>query len=254
MSTDTASQSEDFSGSLRQSVIRFLHCLKLNVTIQWRNGFYAAGLFMCVVFSVVIYWIDSSLVADWLPVILFGNVQFSTFFFMAALVLMDKDEGIVHAQAVSPLSATMYLAAKALTLAVLITAECMVIVLASGISLDVITLLWVILTVVIASYLYCLIGFLCVYRYPNINRFIMPAMWMTFVAGLPIFEYLGLWSSVLFYLHPLQAALYAIGEAFGDTRIYVSWQEPLVLALVLSFTLILLHMLSNRAYRHWLRL
>jgi fluoroquinolone transport system permease protein len=57
--------------------------------------------------------------AAWVPAILVVNLQITTFFFMAALMLLERDEGTLIAIAVSPFSPGDYLATRTITLTAL---------------------------------------------------------------------------------------------------------------------------------------
>ena len=68
---------------------------------------------------------------DWgyvLPAIVFGNLVMVNFYFMAGLVLLEKGEGTLEAQVVTPLADWEYLVSKTVTLAALSLVEQFVIV------------------------------------------------------------------------------------------------------------------------------
>jgi fluoroquinolone transport system permease protein len=62
------------------------------------------------------------------PAILAVNLQITTFFFVAGLMLLERDEGTLNALAVSPLSASGYLAMRTFSLTGLAAAETIAIV------------------------------------------------------------------------------------------------------------------------------
>lgn len=152
---------------------------------------------------------------DWVPVVpplVLGNLALATFFFLAGLVLLEKGEGTLEAQIVTPLTAGGYLASKLITLTALSLVENLVIVLVTAGPLF--SPLPLVLGIVSASALYCLAGFVAVVRYDSINELLFPSMvWVTFFS-LPILHYAGLWTSPLMYLHPFQAPLVLLGGGF----------------------------------------
>jgi len=185
--------------------------MQLDLRLQLRNGFYFAAGFASVVLVIVILWIGADNVFKWLPLILFGNAQFSSFYFMAALVLLERDEGTVYAQAVSPMTVYDYLWSKSITLSILVTLENVLLVLVADGSVSAL----LIVTLMLLAMCYCLLGLICVLPFQSINTFLLPSMLVTAVATLPVFHYLGIWGSVAYYLHPLSAHLYALDIALN---------------------------------------
>ena len=64
-----------------------------------------------------------------MPAILAVNLQITTFFFMAGLMLLERDEGTLTALAVSPLTPGAYLATRTVTLTALAAVETIMLVL-----------------------------------------------------------------------------------------------------------------------------
>jgi fluoroquinolone transport system permease protein len=67
---------------------------------------------------------------------------------------------------------------------------------------------------VLLALLYALAGFSFVVRYDSINTFMLPSVLFTALFSIPFLHYLGIWSSPLLYLHPLQAPLLLLKAAF----------------------------------------
>ena len=102
---------------------RLAATLLCDVRLQYRNGFYWAVAFLVAALLIVITRIPE---LDWRPVLpplVLGNLVTATFFFMAGLVLLEKKEGTLEAQIVTPLTATDYLTSKIATLTALSIAE-----------------------------------------------------------------------------------------------------------------------------------
>ena len=100
----------------------------LDLRLQMRNGFYYAVAFVLACWFVLL---TSLPVIDWgyvLPAVVFGNLVMVNFYFVAGLVLLEKDEGTLEAQVVTPLADWEYLASKTVTLAALSVVEQVVIV------------------------------------------------------------------------------------------------------------------------------
>lgn len=184
---------------------RLLATMACDVRLQARNGFYWAVGFLLATILVLITQLPSFDWAPVLPPLVLGNLVTATFFFMAGLVLLEKGEGTLEAQIVTPLRVDEYLASKVATLTLLSIAEHLVLALFTvGLAFNPIPL---VIGVVLASGLYCLSAFPAVVRYDSINEMMFPTIvWVT-LFSLPILHYVGLVTTPLMYLHPFQAPL-----------------------------------------------
>jgi fluoroquinolone transport system permease protein len=107
-------------------VTAILNALRWDVVLQARNGFYWASAFLVVTISGLLLSLPESVRADsaaWVPAILAVNLQITTFFFVAGLMLLERDEGTLGALAVSPLSASGYMTMRIVSLTGLAAAE-----------------------------------------------------------------------------------------------------------------------------------
>ena len=191
---------------------RLAATVRLDLRLQMRNGFYYAVAFVLACWFAVLTRLPA---IDWgyvLPAVVFGNLVMVNFYFVAGLVLLEKGEGTLEAQVVTPLASWEYLASKTLTLAALSVVEQVVIVWSAyggGFAAGPL-----VAGVVLAGVLYTLTGFLLVARYRSINEFMFPSVLFTTVISLPLLHYFGLWDAWLLYLHPFTAPLVLLGGAF----------------------------------------
>ena len=190
-----------------------------DIQLQFRNGFYYAAAFVAIFWMLGLSQLPPASLPWLMPVFVLSNLLINTFYFIAGLVLLEKDEGTLMAQVVSPLRSWEYLASKIITLTLLSLAENMLIVgVAYGLNFKLLLLL---AGVVSAAAIYGLTGFVAVSRYDSINEFLFPSFLYTLAFVPPFLDYLGLWQSWLLYLHPLQAPLLLTKAAFQPVA---AWQ------------------------------
>jgi hypothetical protein len=104
----------------------FVTALRWDIVLQARNGFYWASAFVVLVVGGLLLGVLESVRADgaaWVPALLAINLQITTFFFVAGLMLLERDEGTLTALAVSPFSPAAYLATRTITLTALAAVE-----------------------------------------------------------------------------------------------------------------------------------
>lgn len=192
---------------------RLISTLVCDARVQFRNGFYYASALLALFFIVILisltrgesafFSIDT--LAWLMPVILLTNLMTNTFYFLAGLVLFEKDEGTLEAQTVSPLRPHEYLLSKLVTLTGLTVVENgAVVLLVFGSAVR-----WMpwIAAVVLGSSFFALCGFIAIVRYRSINEFLMPSILWTIAIAAPVFPYFGLAPSPYWALHPAHAAL-----------------------------------------------
>lgn len=221
---------------------RLSSTLRWDIQLQFRNGFYYASAFVAL-FTVLILGLFPN--ADWrfiLPAILFENLLINTFYFIAALVLLEKGEGTLEGIIVSPLRKWEYLASKIISLTILSIFETLVVTLIIfGASLN-----WpiFILGIIILCAMFALAGFLFVARYDSINTFLFPSVLFTALLSLPIIDSLSLWESPLMLLHPFQAPMLLLTAGFQTIP---AWQ--IIYGIIYGIIWIgILYTLSQRAF------
>ncbi len=227
---------------------RFAASLLCDIRLQLRNGFYAASVFVTVVWAAVFSQLprfDASGV--WAGMVA-GNLFITTFYFIGGLVLLERDEGSLAARSVTPLKPSEYLASKVLTLSALAAAENTVLTLLLawlGFLRFGTGLVFLILGIVLLSVILCLAGFAVIVRYRSINEFLMPSMLYVLALGLPLIDYFGLWRSPLFLLHPVQAALVLMRAAWEP----LSTGQAVYGLLYPAAAVFVFAVLARRAYR-----
>ena len=82
---------------------RLVATLGTDVRLQFRNGFYYAVAFILVIFAFLATQLRDLDWSPWLAPVIFGNLITATYFFIAGLVLLEKAEGTLEAQVVTPL-------------------------------------------------------------------------------------------------------------------------------------------------------
>lgn len=197
---------------------RWIATLLTDVRLQRRNGFYVAAAFTVVVMVVLLRQIPPAGRLAALPVVLLGELLINCFYFVAGQVLLEKGEGTLEAQVVTPLRPAEYLAAKVVSLTGLSLVEVAAIV-ALGVGLDAVRS-WPALaaSVLLMGPLLVLAGFLTVSRFDTINEFLFPSALVLFVLVLPLFSAPGLLPGSWVYAHPVQPSLTWLTAAFAPVK------------------------------------
>lgn len=190
---------------------RLMATLLKDLRLQARYGFYFATIFVAVIYIAILKQLPAESLGWLLPVLLLSNLMITAYFFVAGLLLFEKSEGTLEALVVTPVRISEFLISKIVTLTLLGTVECLLIVAVS--TRFQFNFLPLAAAVVLLAIPYVLLGFIIVARYESINEFIIPGVVYMLPLSLPLIDYLGIWQSPVFYLHPVQAPLQLVHSA-----------------------------------------
>lgn len=198
---------------------RVLASLRWETTLQHRHGFYYVSALVVTIMAGLLTQLPATAIPTLMPAFFVNALFITTFYFLAALVLLEKGEATLEAVVVTPLRPSEYLLVKVAALAVLALLENLLL-LVIGFGLD-FNPLWLGLGLLSLAILYALVGFIAVARFDSINEFILPSMGVLLLLALPMIDHFGLWRSALWYLHPVQPGLVLMRAAFGPVP---GWQ------------------------------
>lgn len=226
--------------------------LLTDLRLQWRNGFYTAAAIMLALFVLLLGQLPRRDLAWIVPAVIVNNLIVNGFYFVAGLVLLEKGEGSLQAQVVTPLRPAEYLGAKVASLTLLSIAENGLLAflsLGGGVSAG-----WLLLGIVAGTCFFTLSGFLVVVRYESVNEYLLPSIVIVSALTLPLLTYFGVGNSdllsTLLYMHPLQAVLLALRAATGVAL--AGWQVAYVLFYPVMVTYVTLR-LAQATYVQFVR-
>ena len=194
--------------------------LRWDVVLQARNGFYWASAFVVLIVGGLLLAVPQAARANdavWVPAILAVNLQITTFFFVAGLMLLERDEGTLTALSVSPLTPAGYLATRTVSLTILAAVETIALVLIAfhpGRSW-----LLVLAGTTALGVIYTGLGAAIATRYASINAFLLPASLVVTLLLLPLLAHVGFAPRSLFVLHPIEPPLTLIRAAYAPASL-----------------------------------
>lgn len=198
---------------------RIMHTLRWDITLQARNGFYLVTGLVLIMWAALVIPLPRIDLGWLLPPLILSNLVVGGFYFVAAIVLLERAEGSLLARAVTPLRPAEYLAARLASLGLLALLENL------GMSLLFCGLGFAPLPmaggVALGTALFCLTGLIVVARYGSINAFLLPSAAIAGLLALPTIAALAGWGGPLLLMHPLEPALLLMQGAF---RPLAAWE------------------------------
>lgn len=186
--------------------------------LQYRYGIYAAYAFV-VGFYIFALTIGRGILPEWaIGFIIYSDPAAVGFFFLGALMMLEKAEGVRAAVAASPATAAQYLAGKVMTLNSLALLACVILMLVHGTTPNPLLL---VVAVVLTSVCFIGIGVPIALSFRTVNgylvgsgAFLTPIIGPAFLALIePMPAWLGLWPPVA----QLRLILAAFGYASAGT-------------------------------------
>ena len=193
--------------------------IRWDVRLQVEYGFYTVYAVLTATFILGLHLVGPALRTDAAVLLIVTDPTILGFYFIASVVLFEKEEGVLNALVTSPLGDRGYLASKVLTLSLLaVGASTLVAVLGHGTTPRLGVL---VIGVGLSASLFVLVGFVAVARYDSVNEYFISAVGWGTILFLPLFGYVGLVETWLFYLLPAQPALLLVEAGF---RPLPAWQ------------------------------
>ncbi len=106
-----------------QSLVNLVHH---EMRLQWRNGIYIAYAFVLVTYILLLQFLAPQL-PNWVPaLIIYTDPVVLGFFFLGALMMLEKSEGVRAALAITPMRAADYYWAKVISLTIISVAAAII--------------------------------------------------------------------------------------------------------------------------------
>lgn len=187
--------------------------IAMDVRRQAASGFWLIAVLVGVIVAALVRSHPSG-PGRWWPILLLAELVVTCFYFAAAQVLAERDEGVLAALAVTPLGRGEYLAALTASLGALGLVESVVLLHLGGARPQ----RWgfAILAVALACALHVLYGVIAVAGYPSMSAFLLPSGVWTLILAVPFLPLLGARGGPWLWLHPLHGCVVMLQVALGS--------------------------------------
>lgn len=227
---------------------RLLSAIKYDLRLQFRHKFYHVYAIITALYVVAARFMPAEIKDIMLPVLIYSDPAMLGFYFVAALVLFEKDARSLQAVGATPLRPREYILSKAISLSVLsVLASAVLSLGVRGFDVN-----WplLILGVGLTGMAYVIIGFIITVKHHAFNTFLMESILVTMVLNLPLLGVFNIYKTPLFYLLPAQPGISLIMQAFSVKPDIMLNALFVVLLLVWNYLLLLL---GERQYLRYVR-
>ncbi|MEZ4813065.1 MAG: ABC transporter permease [Caldisericia bacterium] len=186
---------------------RLLVQLKNDFRLLVRHNLVGATVFMTVFWAILFLLALASFPAKYvfeyiLPIILLTDTSTMGFYFLAGMVLFEKDQNVISGLVVSPLTSGEYIWSKVVSMGLLTALSGGVIAIASvwGRGMN---MFWAIVGLFLIAVFYSLVGFISVAKIDNITKYLFVGSLYFVFFNLPILGIYDVWKGFTIYLHPV---------------------------------------------------
>ena len=192
--------------------MRLLASLRYDITFQFRHGFYYAYIFISVLYILILRNLPEGVRPTVTSLVIFSDTGILGFFFIGAIILLEKAQNTLESLFVTPLRLGEYFISKVISLTLIaFLMSSVIMVLGNGIPPFPLPF---VLGVLSSSVFFTLLGFIIAARAKTLNEYFVTSLLCTFIVGIPILGFFSVFQSPLFYLFPTKASLLLIHGAF----------------------------------------
>jgi fluoroquinolone transport system permease protein len=192
--------------------MRWVTAAWFDVRFQWRHGFYYAYLLVCVLYVVLLRFVQEGIRDEVAVLLTFSDPSALGLIFAGGILLLERGQGIHDALFVTPVRLGEYVWAKMVSLGVLSLAA------AWAIHLPTVGVpegaLFFSIGVVLTSWFFTLLGLGVAVKYRSINGFIIASQVYSIVFTVPLLGYLRWWDSGLYRWLPTHGSLLLLNASY----------------------------------------
>ena len=219
--------------------------VKYDLMFQFRHGFYYAYTVVTLLYILIVRFMPELYQPMVVTLLLFSDPCIMGFFFVGAIIILERDQNIHQSLFVTPLTITKYLISKSVVFAVLTLITGYVIVV---FTIGLVNFLPLTISLFLSSIFFTLLGISASVRAKSLNRFLIlsPVYLLLFFA--PLMEYLNFFTLSLTYGMPSRATLVLLEGTFRP----LSMGEWLYGVGFLLFSIFLAYLWAVKSYKDYI--
>jgi len=199
--------------------MRILHSIKYDIMSQYKNGIYFVYGFISIIYILALQLIPNNFTSRALIFLIFSDPTFLGFFFVGAMVLLERNQGIPLALSITPLTLQEYIISKCISLSLISVIVSLIITFTvKGIEFNIILLISV---VAVSSIIFTLIGLITGMYSKTLNHYFLIATLVGIVLAIPLLNYFKVTSFRLFNLFPTYGTITLIEEAIYRSEVNI---------------------------------
>lgn len=194
---------------------QFFHLLRHDFTLLHRNNIIVISILISAVYVALFLGLKAFVDVDkFIVLIIFNDPVLLGFLFVGIMMLFEKNENTLHALAVSPMRVSRYILSKSVALTIIALFCCYAMVLAAyGFDFRFGHFTG---ATIATTMMFSFMGFIVVAGQSSFNNYMLRAIGVIILMGLPFLSFFGLTSRWWFILFPTLPSIELFAMSFGD--------------------------------------
>lgn len=223
---------------------------KQDVQFQFRHGFYYLYAFVTAIYILALLFIPADFRSFWNVLIVFTDPGTLGFFFIGAIVMLERNQQLLTYLFITPVKLGRYLLSKILSLTLIAWLTSLFI--AYSALGTTVSFIWLTIIVLLCSFFFTSCGLIISVDSPSMNHFMFRAIVSMIIFYIPLLNYLDWISFRLFELMPSYSALVLLEYAMSREGGFFAFPLPQSTLWIHVGLLILWGLLAYRmAYRRF---
>ena len=168
---------------------KLLNALKSDILFQFRHGFYYVYLAISLLYLIVFFQLPKNILKYVVPATIFSDPSLLGLFFIGAIFLLEKEQGIFTYISITPLSLAKYILSKIISLSILSMCVAFIMAIIIGIKFDPLLLFFGCL---LSSCFFSLLGLYAVSSANSMNQFFYIIIPYVIIMMLPILAFFNI--------------------------------------------------------------
>ncbi len=193
--------------------MRIKTLLKNDIKFQWQNNIYFIYLIVSIVYMGILYFVPKEFKKSFFTFIIISDTSMLGLFFIGAISLKEKEDGILNALFITPIKTGEYLKGKIISFLIMTSTFTLLIYIVARIKIDSLFLFFINLFLSVIFYTLC--GLNLGLQSKSINDYLYKLILYFFVLVLPFSKYLFSFDTIFYYLIPTKNTLFLIEDSFS---------------------------------------
>ncbi len=207
--------------------MRFINSVRADMKFQMKQGFYFVYAVITVMYLIILSFLPPNVLKITLPLIVFSDPSVLGLFFIGAIIMLEKSQGVLMVLVVSPLRTIEYILSKTLSLAFISVLAALVITLFS--KYHSVNWLLLVISIILTSSIFTLCGIMINAGCNSVNQYMLKTIPYMLLLVLPCLSLIQFPYSYLFTVIPSVAALRLMLGAYMG----IGWLEAFALIIYL---------------------
>lgn len=203
------------------------------IKMQWKNGLYILYVLVNLFYILLLGYIPTAFKEMVATVVIISDPTFVGMIFAGGIFLLERNQGIPKAIGISPLGSVGYLLGKIISLVVIALLTSLCLMKAGDISINVIS----VLNIIVTSSIFTCIGLMVGTYAKSLNHFICLLVIVSIPLALPLITYIFAPHFIGLVWVPTYATIKLLGDLGGNNIILFGYGSYLMLWLIATILL-----------------